>query len=178
MSASGGDGVFYDSGSTFLCAVNLALPYFQLLPILPNNLMNRTIYTTALIATALMMSGCLDPAVRRNRSAYADTRTRFGDREDDRRDRNREAEEEDADEGPGPGEPVAPPPTDVEQPAETKVPPPPMTVSGPVPYAIKAPGKPGFVTSPFAEGKLIDVRGLPPGTEFECPYTKRPIQVP
>lgn len=139
--------------------------------------MNRTISTAALFATALLMTGCLDPAPRRSRSAYADTRTNYDDRGDDRRHRDRDADRDEADDDAAGDTAPPPPPTEPEQPAPpTKVAPPEPT--GPVPYAIKAPGKPGFVTSPFAEGKLIDVRGLPPGTEFECPYTKRPIQVP
>ncbi len=46
-------------------------------------------------------------------------------------------------------------------------------------YAIKAEGKPGYVKSPYdSQGRLIDVRGLPPGTEAECPYTHRTFLVP
>ena len=46
-------------------------------------------------------------------------------------------------------------------------------------YAIKAEGKPGYVKSPYdPQGRLIDVRGLPPGTEAECPYTRRTFLVP
>ncbi len=46
-------------------------------------------------------------------------------------------------------------------------------------YAIKAEGKPGYVKSPYdGQGRLIDVRGLPPGTEAECPYTHRTFLVP
>ena len=37
---------------------------------------------------------------------------------------------------------------------------------------------PGFIESPFANGKLIDVRGLRSGTEVECPYTGRAFLVP
>jgi len=44
-------------------------------------------------------------------------------------------------------------------------------------YAIK--DKPGYVKSPYdPQGRLIDVRGLPPGTEAECPYTRRTFLVP
>jgi hypothetical protein len=45
-------------------------------------------------------------------------------------------------------------------------------------YGKKSDGKPGFIESPYAPGKLIDVRGLPPGTEIECPYTRRALLVP
>jgi hypothetical protein len=46
-------------------------------------------------------------------------------------------------------------------------------------YAIKVDGKPGYVKSPYdTQGRLIDVRGLPPGTEAECPYTRRTFLVP
>ena len=137
--------------------------------------MNRTISTAALFATALLMTGCLDPIARRKRPAHVDTRT-YMDRGADRRQADRDDDQDD-DAPDDASADATPPPPELDQPAPpTKVAPPEPT--GPVPYAIKAPGKPGFVTSPFAEGKLIDVRGLPPGTEFECPYTKRPIQVP
>ncbi len=46
-------------------------------------------------------------------------------------------------------------------------------------YAIKMEGKPGYVKSPYDEqGRPIDVRGLPPGTEAEDPYTHRTFLVP
>ena len=46
-------------------------------------------------------------------------------------------------------------------------------------YAGKAEGKPGYVSSPYdPQKRLIDVRGLPPGTEAECPYTHRTFLVP
>jgi hypothetical protein len=58
-----------------------------------------------------------------------------------------------------------------------KIPPPP-TPTNPE-YAIKAEGKPGYVQSPYdPQHRLIDVRGLPPGTEAECPYTRRTFLVP
>ncbi len=56
--------------------------------------------------------------------------------------------------------------------------PPPPTPSTPE-YAGKAEGKPGYVKSPYdPQGRLIDVRGLPPGTEAECPYTRKTFLVP
>ena len=57
-----------------------------------------------------------------------------------------------------------------------KIPPPPVQTPE---YAIKVDGKPGYVKSPYdGQGRLIDVRGLPPGTEAECPYTRRTFLVP
>jgi predicted small lipoprotein YifL len=54
----------------------------------------------------------------------------------------------------------------------------PPTPSNPE-YAIKVDGKPGYVKSPYdSQGRLIDVRGLPPGTEAECPYSRRTFLVP
>ena len=60
---------------------------------------------------------------------------------------------------------------------KNKIPPPP-TPNNPE-YAPKAEGKPGYVQSPYdSQHRLIDVRGLPPGTEAECPYTRRTFLVP
>ncbi len=57
-----------------------------------------------------------------------------------------------------------------------KIPPPPTQNPE---YAAKAEGKPGYVQSPYdSQHRLIDVRGLPPGTEAECPYTRRTFLVP
>jgi len=47
------------------------------------------------------------------------------------------------------------------------------------PYAQPVPGKPGFVTSPFAPySGYVDVRGFPPGTEVKDPYTQKVFLVP
>lgn len=41
------------------------------------------------------------------------------------------------------------------------------------------PGKPGFITSPYAPTVgYIDVRGYPPGTEVKCPYSGKILLVP
>jgi hypothetical protein len=47
-------------------------------------------------------------------------------------------------------------------------------------YGIKIEGKTGYVKSPYdGQGRPIDVRGLPPGTEVEDPYTPgRTLLVP
>jgi len=47
------------------------------------------------------------------------------------------------------------------------------------PYAQPVPGKPGFVTSPYAPySGYVDVRGFPPGTEVKDPYTQKVFLVP
>ena len=47
------------------------------------------------------------------------------------------------------------------------------------PYGIPVPGKPGFVTSPFApDGGFVDVRGFQPGTEVKDPYTGKIFLTP
>lgn len=38
--------------------------------------------------------------------------------------------------------------------------------------------KPGYVVSPYRADGLVDVRGLPKGTEVACPYTGLPLFVP
>ena len=47
-----------------------------------------------------------------------------------------------------------------------------------LPYARPAPGKPGFVYSPYDEKFLIDVRGAPPGTVVNDPNTGKAFRVP
>ncbi|MEZ5304577.1 MAG: hypothetical protein R3F11_28615 [Verrucomicrobiales bacterium] len=47
-----------------------------------------------------------------------------------------------------------------------------------LPVAQAAPGKPGYVLSPFQSGALVDVRGFAEGTEVKCPYTDKSFLVP
>jgi hypothetical protein len=48
-----------------------------------------------------------------------------------------------------------------------------------VPYGIPVPGKPGFVTSPFApDAGFVDVRQFSPGTEVKDPYSGKIFLTP
>jgi hypothetical protein len=48
-----------------------------------------------------------------------------------------------------------------------------------LPYATPVPGKPGFVTSPFApDAGYVQVLGFPPGTPVEDPYTGKIFLTP
>ena len=60
-------------------------------------------------------------------------------------------------------------------PAQT---PTPASTTSTAPYGKPAPGKPGFVYSPHDEKFIIDVRGVPPGTEITDPNTGKPLRVP
>lgn len=53
------------------------------------------------------------------------------------------------------------------------------TVRGDLPYAVPVPNKPGFVTSPYAPGQgLVDIRGIPSGTEVKDPFTGKIFLTP
>ncbi|MEK0449607.1 MAG: hypothetical protein RL088_1875 [Verrucomicrobiota bacterium] len=129
-----------------------------------------------LITLSIAITGCrrepypIDPAL--GRTAFVDEHSRPADRDEP------EPEAEDAEAADAPEENVDQRAT----PPANPTPPPPVPLDHGVRFqptlAKKVEGKPGFVESPFAQGKLIDVRGLPPGTEIECPYSKRPIAVP
>ena len=137
--------------------------------------MKRFIFTTISLATVLSFSAC---------------------------DHNRRVRRDQPAPGPQPEEEVKPKPkrqpresSDTDGPAvekkshstvvdpapveRNKIPPAPEPKANNPEYAIKAEGKTGYVKSPYdSQGRLIDVRGLPPGTEAECPYTRKTFLVP
>ncbi len=65
------------------------------------------------------------------------------------------------------------------EPDSAPKPPPPTAPVGNYEYGKPVPGKPGFVTSPYAPYQgYVDVRGFPPGTEVKDPYTGKIFLVP
>ncbi len=76
-----------------------------------------------------------------------------------------------------PEKPKPEPDTTSNTPPPKKDTPPPQV--GSYEYGKPVPGKPGFVTSPYAPySGYVDVRGYPPGTEVKDPYTSKIFLVP
>lgn len=73
---------------------------------------------------------------------------------------------------------IVPPNNSVPVPAPTATPSPTPATASTAPYGSPAPGKPGFIFSPYDDKFLIDVRGFPPGTEVQDPNTGKPLRVP
>jgi len=57
--------------------------------------------------------------------------------------------------------------------------PPPSQLNNNLPVARSVADLPGYVRSPFTTpGRLVDVRGMNPGSKVVCPYTQKPFIVP
>jgi len=129
--------------------------------------MNRFILSATFLAVALGLSACDRKIKPRLNPAPGRSVDRGTEVIDDNERPDRTAEKKKREEVVDP-EPVK---------RNDKIPPAP-TPNNPE-YAAKVKDKPGFVTSPYdGQGRMIDVRGLPPGTEAECPYTHRTFLVP
>jgi hypothetical protein len=64
-------------------------------------------------------------------------------------------------------------------PSAPSVPPPSQLRSDALLTAQAVPGLPGYVRSPFTNPpRLVDVRGMMPGSKVVCPYTRKPFIVP
>ena len=93
-------------------------------------------------------------------------------------------EQQAADYPPTPAPPTPPPTptptaTTSQPPVRLASAPPTKTSKRDIPYAIPVPGKPGFVTSPYApKAGYVDVRGFPSGTEVTDPYSGKIFLTP
>ncbi len=130
--------------------------------------MKNLTFTGTILAAILLLTAC-DPQRARNKPARGNSNTREPG-----------AAVEGTEIKTSKLETPKPPTNEIEEPApvvDRTTKPVPLPTPNPE-YGKKSEGKPGFIESPYAPGKLIDVRGLPPGTEIECPYTRRPLLVP
>lgn len=128
--------------------------------------MNRSILSILSLAVVVSVSACNKNSNVRQKPVPGPTLA------EEKKPKNPDGEDTFAKEKPKRNEVVDPTPAE-----KNKIPPPPAQ-NNPE-YAGKAEGKPGYVQSPYdPQHRLIDVRGLPPGTEAECPYTRRTFLVP
>lgn len=79
-----------------------------------------------------------------------------------------------------PGTSYSAPNTPVQTQSSTRVDtPPPSQISSDLPVANAVPDLPGYVRTPYTSpGRLVDVRGMSPGSKVVCPYTQKPFIVP
>lgn len=70
-------------------------------------------------------------------------------------------------------------PSPIVGPDRPATPPPAMLNASTMPVAQAVPDLPGYVRTPFTNPpRLVDVRGMSPGSKVVCPYTQRPFLVP
>lgn len=148
--------------------------------------MNRLCaYAVAILCSSLVFSGCVEtvdrePSDRGSNGGFTGDRRSTSDRPSQPRE---VAPPEDEDRTPP--EPTSSSSTTTTTDSTTTTS---NTPSNPVPttptvgefeYGKAVPGKPGFVTSPYAPYQgYVDVRGYPPGTPVKDPYTGKTFLVP
>jgi hypothetical protein len=126
-------------------------------------------------AASIVGTACRDESDYRHRPARRAYREPEPEEEEEHRPET-EPEPRDSREPAGEAPTLETNPQEVPPPPQNPVPQP---VVGNPQFGIKVPNKPGFIKSPYTgDERLIDVRGLPPSSEIECPYTKRSMLVP
>jgi len=132
--------------------------------------MKRLTVPALLVFGALLFGACGDESPRKNqhpRSGFAPPPPRVTDNPP-------QIDTTDTTVTTGGGSSSSPPSTS----GTTTTPAPSVPVGNPE-YGKPVPGKPGFVTSPYAPAAgYVDVRGFPPGTEVKDPYTGKIFLVP